>query len=190
MPAQTYSAPAWGQSAYADLELPSGGIVLAKRLDMAAVVAAGLLEEFDALSPEVEEKVVGPAKGKRPADRQPKKLTKAQAAKKEAEQTRKLLQDKDSMESIGRLLALIIPVVIKQPEVHSHIVKDDRGEWTEIAYEDRAEGVTYTDSIPLGDQMHILSWAMEGMDMQEMKQFRSESDESVDGVADVEGDIS
>lgn len=184
MPAQ-YEAPAWGQSPYADLKVPSGGLVQAKRLDMAAVVAAGLMEEFDALSPTIQENVVGPAKGRRPQDRQPKKLTKKQQAEAEVAATRKLLQSKDDMTALSRLLALIIPVVVIQPSVISHFEKDAEGNWRLIEPSERIDGAIYTDSIPLGDQMFILQWAMEGMDMTELQQFRQQPDERVDDVEDV-----
>lgn len=184
MPAQ-YSAPAWGASPFEDLQLPSGGLIRAKRLDLNALVQTGLMEEFDTLSPTVEEKVVGPARGKKPQDRQPKKLTKKQREEQEAAETRKLLQSKDDMEAIGRLLARLLPAVVVAPAIQSHMVESDGGKWVPLDPDDREDGVIYTDTIPLADQMHILQWSMEGMDMEEMRKFREQPEQPVDAVEDV-----
>ena len=177
MPAQAeYSAPAWGQSVFEDFTVPSGGLILVKRLDFQDVIAAGLMDEFDQLSPTVEEKVIGPAKGKRPQDRKTKKLTKAQ----QAEADRKSMVD--DMPQLARLMAQILPVIVKKPAISSTYVQDDAGKWVQIEPEDREPGMIYVDSIPLTDQMAILEWAMEGINMSDLKRVREQPVETVGSV--------
>ncbi len=184
MPAQTeYSAPAWGQSAYVDLVVPSGGTILAKRLDFQDIIAAGLMDEFDQLAPVAEEKVVGPAQGRRkPTDRPAKKLTKAQQAAKEAAELKATLGNKKEMQSMMRLMALILPIIVRKPEIQATYTRDDDGNWSTIEPEDREDGVIYADTVPMADQMFLLNWAMEGMDMDDLKSVREQTESAVGSV--------
>ena len=184
MPAQTeYEVPAaWGMSPYVDLDLPSGGRIQAKRLDFETIIAADLVDEFDRLSPSAEEHVIAPAKGKKkPDDRPAKKLTKAQQAAKDKEEQKAFFKSAGFTGMIS-IIARILPYVVIKPSVQSHMQKDDAGNWTVIPVEDREEGTVYTDSIPLGDQMHIFGWAMEGMDMDGLAQFREQPESGVGTV--------
>jgi hypothetical protein len=183
MPAQTeYDIPAgWGTSPYVDLELPSGGKILAKRLDFEAIVAADLIDEFDKLSPAAEENVVGPAKGKKPADRQAKKPTKKQLAEQAAKEQREFFKSA-SFTGMVSIMSRLLPFVVIKPPVLSSVEKGPDGNWATIPPEDREEGRVYSDSIPLGDQMHIFSWCMEGMDMEGLQQFREQPESGVGAV--------
>jgi len=193
MPAQTeYSAPAWGGSPYSDLTCPSGALVLAKRIDMSAIVSAGLMDEFDAIAPAVDANVTQPAKGK-PAlpagksSRPAKKMTKAQEKAAKEAATKAMLGNKDEMKAMGRIMALMLPEIVIKPSIQSSLVQDDSGDWVTRDPADREDGVVYTDAIPMMDQMHILAWAMEGMDSEEMARFREQSKSPVDAVEDGEG---
>lgn len=183
MPAQTeYDVPAgWGTSPFVEVDLPSGNKILAKRLDFEAIIAADLVDEFDRLSPAAEENVIKPAKGKKPADRPKKKPTKAEQAAAEAAAQREFFKS-DGFTGMLSIMARILPHVVVKPRVHSAKVKDERGEWVTVPLEDRVEGEVYSDSIPLGDQMHILGWAMDGMDMEGLAQFREQSEPGVGPV--------
>lgn len=187
MPAQTeYEVPAaWGMSPYVDLVLPSGGKILAKRLDFEAIVAGDLIDEFDKLSPEADEKIVKPAKGKKPADRPAKKLTKAQQAKADSEEQKAFFKSAGFAGMIS-IMARILPYVVIKPRVLSSVEKDPDGNWVTVPPEDRDASAVYADSIPLGDQMHILSWCMEGMDMEGLQQFRQQPEPGVGTVEPVE----
>jgi hypothetical protein len=179
MPNAQYSAPAWGQSPYSDLELPSGARIQVKRIDLQAIAAAELIDEFDKLSPVAEEKVVQPAKGKRPSDRKPKKPTKAQTE----QSAMKDFFKQENIESLLNLMDRVLPQIVIQPAIRSVSSKSDAGKWVPINPADREEGVIYVDTIPLADQMHILAFGMEGMDMDGLKSFREQSESD---VADVE----
>ena len=187
MPAQTeYEIPAgWGTSPYTDLELPSGGKCQAKRLDFEVIVAADLVDEFDKLSPTVEEKVIGPAKGKKPADRAKKKPTKKEAAASAAAEQKAFFKS-DGFATMISMMARVIPLIVIKPKVHSSVEQDDNGKWVTIPPEDREEGQVYSDSIPLADQMHIFMWAMDGMDMEGLAQFRQQPESGVGAVESVE----
>lgn len=183
MPAQ-YAVPAnWGGPLYHDLELPSGSVIQVKQIDLDIIIKAGMVDEFDSLTEIVDEKVVQPARGKAaPQDRQPKKLTKKQLAAKESEDLKKFFKS-DNLTVVMTLMARLLPHVVIQPPVESALIQDDGGKWSPIDPQDREDGVIYTDTIPLPDQMTIFNFVMKGMDMEGIKQFR---DESESPVADVE----
>ncbi|MBK8246302.1 MAG: hypothetical protein IPK85_02665 [Gemmatimonadetes bacterium] len=183
MPAQTeYSAPAWGKSPFFDLELPSGGVVQCKLIDLQVIVAADMIDEFDKLAPTADEKVVKPASGKRPADRKAKEPTKKERAKEEAKALREFFA-KDNIDALTTMMSRVLPLVIVQPAVETSVYKTDSGTWETIPPQDRKDGVIYVDTVPLADQMTILQATMEGMDMDGLQQFREQPQPS---VADVE----
>jgi hypothetical protein len=189
MPAQTeYEVPAaWGTSPYTDLHLPSGGKILAKRLDFETIIAANLVDEFDQLSPSAEENVIAPAKGKgkKPADRPAKKLTAEQQAAKDKEEQKAFFKSAGFTGMIS-IIARILPYVVIKPRVLSSMRQDPDGNWVTIDPDDREEGAVYSDSIPLGDQMHIFGWCMEGMDMEGLSQFREQPEPGVGSVQPVQ----
>lgn len=187
MPAQTeYEVPAaWGQSPFTELELPSGGKCLAKRLDFEAILAADLMDEFDKLSPVAEDKVVAPAKGKRPADRPAKKLTKAQQAKQDEAEQREFFKSA-GFQGMLSIIARVLPFMVVKPTIHSSMRKSERGDWELIPPDEREAGNVYVDSIPMMDQMHIFGWAMEGMNMEDLQQFREQPEQAVGAVEPVE----
>lgn len=183
--AAQYDVPAWGGSIYSDVTVPSGGTILAKRLDFTDIIAAGLMNEFDSLSPVAEEKVIGPANGKRPADRQPKRLTKAQETKAQADAAKAQLADVEGMANLAKILSLVIPLVVVKPEITSNLERDGNGNWVPVAPDARDASKIYVDSIPLGDRMFILTWSMEGMDMKSLESFRGESEPDLGAVEPV-----
>lgn len=178
MPNAQYTAPAWGGSKYHDLVVPSGATVQVKHLDLQAIVAADLLDEFDKLSGTAEEKVVGPAKGKRPADRPKKKLTKAEQDKQFKE-----FFKKDNLDSLIGMMDRILPQVVVQPKVQASQIKDESGKWVSLDVVDREEGVIYVDTIPFADQMAIFEFGMGGMDMDGLQSFREQSESPVADVS-------
>jgi hypothetical protein len=182
MPAQTeYSAPAWGKSPFFDLELPSGGVVQCKLIDLQVIVAADMIDEFDKLAPTADEKVVKPASGKRPADRQAKKPTKKERAQEEAKALREFFA-KDNIDALTTMMSRVLPLVIVQPAVETSVRKVG-DVWETIPPQDRKDGMIYVDTVPLADQMAILQATMEGMDMDGLQQFREQPESP---VADVE----
>lgn len=188
MPAQDtdkYAVPAaWGQSPFQDLELPSGHTILAKRIDLAAIVAAEMIDEFDKLAPAVEENVVKPAQGRKPQDRPKKRPTKKEREAAEAASLKEFFKQ-ENIETLMLLMGRIIPQIVIKPKVQSCYIKDESGKWALLDADDREDDAVYADSIPMGDQMAILSFGMEGMDMEGLQQFREQSDETLD---DVEGE--
>jgi hypothetical protein len=184
MPAQTFEAPAWGASPFEELDLPSGAHIQVKRLDFMDIAGAGLIDEFDSLSPVVEEKVVGPARGKKPQDRPAKKLTKAQQKKKEEEAGRAFFKDEDGLKRIVKIMARMLPIIVVQPAIVTNL--DEDGE--SIPHDEREDGLVYVDSIPLGDRMAIFSWMMKDLDMESLKSFRDESESNLGDVEDVVSD--
>ena len=182
MPAQ-YDVPAtWGTNPHQELDLPSGHKILVKPIDLQAIVAADLLDEFDKLSPVVDDQVVKPAQGKRPADRPKKKPSKAE---REAAAMREFFS-KDNIETLTTLLDRMLPQIVIQPKIQSSLLKDQSGKWCKLDHEDREEGVIYVDTIPFADQMHILEFGMNGLDMRGLQRFREQPEQDVVSMEAVE----
>jgi hypothetical protein len=121
-----YAVPdAWGSSPLHDLKLPSGSTIQVKRIDMPAIVAADMVDEFDKLSSLAEDNVVKPSQGKRPADRQPRKLTKAEREAAERKAEREFLSS-GNMETLLVLMGRIIPQVVIQPKVSRLLCQGER----------------------------------------------------------------
>jgi hypothetical protein len=181
-----YEMPAaWGGSVFTDLTVPSGGVVQAKRIDLEDIVASGLIDEFDKLSGIVDDKVIKPAQGRRPQDHAPKKPTKAQAAAMAAAEGRAFMRDKESTSALLRMMALMLPQIVLQPTIYASLEQVD-GEWCRIPMEDRIKGRVYVDSIPLADQMFIITWAMEGLNTEDLESFREQPDAPVGDVVSVQ----
>ena len=181
MPAQYSVPPGWGQSPYQDLTLPSGHVIQVKMIDLEDLVKADLLEEFDKLSGVVEEKVAGPAKGRKPQDRAKKKPNKAEAAKAEQNSVAQMLKG-DNLGMLGGLMGRLLPILIVQPRVKSHMVKTESGKWETIPPDDRDEDGIYIDTVPFTDQMAILDHCMAGMDQDGLQQFREQREAAVGDV--------
>jgi hypothetical protein len=182
MPNAQYEVPAaWGQAKYHDLTVPSGGVVQVKQIDLQAIVAADLIDEFDKLSGTAEEKVVGPAKGKRPADRPAKKPTKKQYAAARDAAMRDFFK-KDNIEALTGLMDRVLPQIVVQPRITSSQIKSEAGKWVTLEQEDREEGVIYVDTIPFADQMAILEFGMSGLDMEGLQSFREQPEPDLANV--------
>lgn len=182
MPAQYSAPPTWGQSKYHDLELPSGHTIQVQKVDLQALVAAELVDEFDKLSSTADEKVVQPAKGKRPADRPKKKQTKAEKDAAEQEAFKKFFT-KDNIESLTGIMDRLLPQLVVQPKIKQATIKDEAGKWVPLGIEDREEGVIYVDTVPFADQMAIFEFGMSGMDMDGLESFREQPEQAVANVA-------
>jgi hypothetical protein len=186
-----YGVSTWGRPTTEEIKLPSdpNALIKVKRLDLQMLVASGMVDELDALSGIMEEKVVGPARGKKPADRQAKKLTKKQQEAAERAEALSFFKGGQA-ENLMRLLGRMLPVIIQEPHVESCYEQVTRGGktiWALIPDEDREPGVIYSDTIPLQDQMHILKWAMEGMDLDEMASFRGQRESDLVNVESESG---
>lgn len=197
MDANTYSVSTWGGEIFSDLVMPSdpNSKVKVRRLNISMLAASGMLERMDQISPTVEENVRGPAQGKQkpsksgnpakkqPQDRQPKKLTKA-----EQEEAAKADLGGEELKIMMDMMSVLIPKIIVEPKVlPSMYVDPDTDKMIEVNPEDREAGAIYSDTIPINDQMHIFSWAMEDMDMEEVQKFREQQPEDVEPVADESG---
>jgi len=196
-----YTVSTWGGDVYSDLVMPSdpNSKVRVKRLSIPMLASSGMLERMDQISPTVEEKIRQPVSGKKPTkkagkagggpsvkqptDRPGKKLTKAEQA--EAAKNEMSGQDLSVM---VEMLAVLIPKIIVEPEVlPSMYIDEETDEMVEVKADDRVKGAIYSDTIPINDQMTIFQWAMEGMDMEEVKSFREQQSEDVEPVADDAG---
>jgi hypothetical protein len=188
MPSQDkYALSSWGsaQDKYYDFKTPSGQVCLLRKVGLTELLQSGLIDDLDTLGVVVDEHVVKPAQGKRkPQDRKPKKLSKAEEEAKAQQEFMDMARDPEKLKTISRMMDKIIPIIVVKPSVRSPWVKGPDNKDVLLDAEEREDGVVYSDSIDFVDQMALFEEAMGGKSMEDLQQFRNESDASVDDVED------
>lgn len=183
-----YAPTAWTASSDSlyDYKCPSGQTVQLRKIGMVDLMQAGMLDEMDILGPMMDTNVIQPAggKGRKPADRQAKRLTKAQQEAKELKAAQDMMKNPDQFKAMGRMMERLIPVVVVQPTVSDPWTKDEAGKFIKLPFPERTEGVIYADSIDFTDQMAIFGEAMGDKSMSDIAAFRDDSESSVDPVED------
>lgn len=145
--AEMYTASTWGTGATFELTTPSGQRCLARDLSIETLMEMGLLDTINSLSGIVDLEVLPSAKGQPPAVDMAKIMGNAEA--------------------LLRVMALVNKIVIAgvvAPEVHPII--DDEGEAVV-----KQKGLTYVDSIPVGDRMFLFNELTGGLES--LAAFRS-----------------
>lgn len=161
----------WGQlSPTEEITLPSGQTVIAKKLGMHEVLAAGLSSELDILTPFVRSQHLQPqdhkAKGQADID------------------INEIMKDPKAISGLLLLVDRIVPEAVVQPEVRCHYVVLEDGKTTKrIPEGERESGVTYTDKLPFEDKMYIFQWTSGEGDLNPIS-FREESQRALADVAD------
>lgn len=144
-------------------ELPSGQVVVARKIAIQQLLEAGVLAEADALT-----SLIG------------SKHLSTQAS----DVVQIAMKDPRAFGALMMMVDRALPLIVVEPEVLLHFTTSDSGETAIIPFGEREEGV-YTDQIDLADKMWLLNWAVG--DLNKLARFRGESDSAVATVADVEG---
>lgn len=159
--ASKYLAPAWGVNPTFDLTLPSGGLVLVKKIAVDEVIEMGLMDKLDSFS-----SVAG--KGK-------KKQTKKEEAESEL---REKLGDPGAMGQMVDVINLICLKSIVEPRVLQVPEKQEDGSDGE-----RVEGAIYIDRIPFTDRSFIFEKCfVSEMGGEAFEQFREGPKQAVGAV--------
>jgi hypothetical protein len=173
MPSHDYEPTVWAEQAKPlfDLKLPSGQVCQVRRLSIEKLAGMGLLDQMDVLTNLMETSVAVPARGgKKPQDRKPKAMTKAQALAEENKQVAEMFSNPRQLGAMFGMIDKVVAAVVVQPSIA--LAVDD---------EEREDGVIYVDTIPMADRMAIFSSAFG--DLGDLPSFRDESAENVGDLA-------
>jgi hypothetical protein len=201
--------PAYGiktVNPFMDLDVPSGSTVQIRVLGVEDLVSMGIVEQFDTLGVLVQSEHVDRVKGtKKPSDRPKKKLTKAQQAAAEEQESdaaiMKLLADPAGFQNMQVLIDRVVAKSLVQPKVRlayneetvvshdgsgaaQHKVKLVSHDETDL--DKRDKGTIWTDQIEFADRMAIFAASMPDSD--KMAPFRPGSKEGVGDMGDVAED--
>lgn len=181
MPSKDYDRyapiPAWTAPMTSDMTLPSGQVVLVRKVQMEDVVELGLLEAMDAFKD-----IVG--KGQVAAKAAKKTTKKAQAeAEEKSNETLGLglMKDKDKFKTMLKMADRVTVAVVLKPEIKFPPAGLDG---KALPMPDREPGL-YVDQVPFADKIHVFSSIFDGME--NLDSFRGESDSGVDSVPAVTG---
>lgn len=190
MPANNvYSLPTIG--ATQDLDLPSGGKVQVRSIEIEDLIEMDILDQMDALGATVQTDHIERVRGtKKPSDRQPKKLTKAEQEQKSDAAVFDLMKDKKKFAALKKSIDRVVSRSVIQPKVAlAYTVESTLVDGTEkivyVPHDDsteRDDSLIWTDQLQFTDKMHIFGAVLPGGD--ELKSFREGSGEAVGDLAD------
>lgn len=178
-----------------DLDLPSsGGKVQVRSCSVEDLIEMGLIDQMDMLGDMVQKEHVDRVKKggpKKPTDRAPKKLTKAEQKAKEEEEGLQMMRNLSDPTKFGKLKVTIDRVVercVVQPEIKLAYISEGDGVYTAHTREmvqQRPEGI-YTDNLDFMDKMRIFGAVLPSGES--MSKFREGSEEALGDVAPVSDD--
>lgn len=179
----------WGGPLGRIIVCPSGARCMVRSLDMLDIVEAGLIEQMDSLGGIVDKDHIQRVQGKtkrKPSDRAPKKLTKAQEEAKNSKQLEDMLRNPSQFAAMDKMLNKVVAATVLEPVIESPYIDIDpedpsKGERKRTASE-RLEHTIYADSVGFADRMFIFEEVFEGM--AGLENFRSGSESDVADVAD------
>lgn len=168
---QIATAATWGTKASTgsfELELPSGNVILAKRVSLPELLASGAFP--DSLMSIVSEKI-DTATGQKDT---PKEV--------DPETVKEMVNDPEKLGELFKAVDKIVPLVVAQPTVKFHQrAVEGSTELETIPDDEREEDVVYTDAVDLMDKMHIFQFAVGGT--REVETFRAELASTVADVS-------
>jgi hypothetical protein len=162
-----YVPTTWGGDKYQDVEVPSGQVCLIQRLDMQALMEAGVLTRIDALTVLVDNKHVSrKAKGG-------KNSKKSQEMQNDLTM-KQIMNDPEKFKEVLEVVDRVIMAVVIAPKLHE--VPEDN--------DDRKPDLVYIDTVDLTDKMFLLQYVMGGTSG--IARFRGELQQYADDLADVD----
>lgn len=171
-----------------DLTLPSmnddgeHNVCKVRRADPQALIAAGILDDFDSLTRLVQLKI-----NEIEGDGAPKRS--------DAETVAAIAASKDDLMAGLALVDKIVEYIVVEPRVVRPVARDTLGQPLKVADpngvlreiplrpDEREEDVLYTDDVDMEDRMFILSYSMDGG--KDLESFRAGTAELVASVVDV-----
>jgi hypothetical protein len=127
-----YSVTSWGETEF-DFRTPSGQLCRLKKLDLAELAAAGVLDRVSRL-PGIAGALVAQSEGQPPA-KEPEKI------------------DADTIKTVVDMTNVIVPMVVVAPKIEP---LPEEGE-------ERFKGLIYVDSIEITDRVAIMNRVLGGL---------------------------
>lgn len=183
-----YSPRAWGMSGLHEITIPSGDLVLARRIGPTEMIKSGMLTKVDVLSAIVQsdhiDRVDGRTEPQSPAERE-----RAQAAEiaEMMKDPTKLLSAMEVIDDIAILVVVepkVYPVPVPIPDPGGMIDPDTNEPM--MVLPDRIIGQIYVDSIPWDDKMFLFQWTLGGTT--DLEAFREGLGAGMDAVSAEQGD--
>lgn len=172
-----YAPSAWGTPQFRDLEVPSGQLCQVKPPGIQQLISEGLLDNSDTLLALIDEKHIKRVKG-RPT---PAKNGVQVAAQPQVD-TATILKDPTAVTRMFELVDKVTALMVIQPNVRRP-VKEVDGKEIVLPFEEREEGIIYTDQVDIMDKMYIFQYAVGGD--ANLEQFRKQFSSRVGSVAAV-----
>lgn len=169
-PTSRYAPPAWGGSPFTELEVPSGGKCLVRKLQPMDLASGNFLGASDLLAQTVSDQIEN---AKRPKDH-----LKPKAEQKKEDDERVLTALSTALSKPEALDSMVDKVVCQA-------VVEPRIEMPPAEVSERENNVVYVDTVPFSDKMVIFNWVMRGIDG--VKAFRGEPADDVEAVETGEG---
>lgn len=171
-----YAPAGWAVPTQFDLDVPSGGKVLVRKLGMEDIIELGMVDKLD---------VFGAIAGKGPKKPQDHKKKKKDSDNELLE----IFRGKGNFNKMMDMINLLVKHSIIKPQVFSKpedVIDPDTGEAFPA---ERVEGRFYVDQIPFTDRMFIFNEVI-GKELggDGMEDFREESEQNLGTLAEVTGD--
>lgn len=168
-----------------DVDLPSGGKVQCRRIDVEDLMGLGIMDVFDQIGGVVQKEHID--RVKKPQDRQKKKLTKAEAAKASADQDAqimKTLMDPKAFSPLKITIDRVCTRAVVQPPLeegyYEQTVENGPSKWVQMDAADMDPDKNYPQQMQFIDKMHIFGTVIP--DMSSLARFREGSVEAVGNV--------
>lgn len=192
MPADSYTVSSWtpaGHKSEREYTTSSGSKCLVRDLELEDVVELGLIDDLDSLTSLVKTEHIDRVNGKKPQDRKPKQLTKAQQEEAEQESFKELMKDKSQFAKIATTMDKVVATCVLQPKLLDPWVNDPNIATAEnpdgrrkLEQNERDPEAAYLDYVTLVEKIGIFHEVFGGMER--LQQFREASDQSMGAVAD------
>lgn len=188
-----YSPRAWGMSGLHEIVIPSGDMILARRIGPTEMVKSGMLSKVDVLSAIVQTDHIDRVEGRT----EEKAQSAAEKERAQAAEIAEMMKDPAKLLAAMEVIDDITLLVVVEPTVHAVPVPRaataqdilDFEHLTEVGEEflpPRVEGLIYVDSIPWDDKMFLFQWTIGGTT--DLEAFREGLGAGMDAVSALEGD--
>jgi len=184
----TYTPTTWGADPTFEVTCPSGQKCLARKLQFGDLVELGLVDQMDTLGLLASEHTDPKAKMKQAKDRQvSKKVLAEREATREQDTMRDIMKDSKKFGDLILMMDKVVAEVVVAPALTRPVrIDEETGEEVALIWEERMPDKVYTDTIDLGDKMHLFETCFSGVS--KIANFREEPAKDVGDLENEPGD--
>ena len=180
----TYTPTMWGADPTFEVTCPSGQKCLARKLQFTDLVELGMVDQMDTLGLLASEHTDPKAKVKQAKDRQvSKKVLAEREVAREQDTMRGIMKDPKKFGDLILMMDRIIAEVVVAPALTRPVrIDEETGEEVDLTWEERMPDKVYTDTVDLGDKMHLFEVCFSGVS--KIANFREEPTKDVGDLED------